>query len=529
MPIQEPKWQPPDKKLAQLVSKFSDQAKVAWDTFNSVNAFVGQFPRGSLRLLLEEGSSNGHVDDDEESRIAELLRQDLSSAKRDLHALLAPKQLTELEAILREKDDIWNARGRPRFNLRIIQWYILRRVLELGWTSESFDDFDRNSVQSRGREAKKAERMGKKYQWIAYHEIMASIADHYQLDDDSGELDGTLGYCGPWQGRFRDIDPSCTLESVKGGSGWGSHSPNWWCPCVYEAWDEFADHREWVVRFDDIPPVEKLLGVYDAATETNWLNLSGSFGWQEECPPDRDSHEIDQKCVHLMCEGFLVHAHDQETFLQWARGETNLGGIWSTEAPRYHRLFLGEHGWSPAARYFEDRYFGDSGWLKPHCGCPIEVCHTTHQYSSETNGFDCSIEEDFTLRLLSPQLMAGLDLRWNGKDAEFVNACGELISFDPTAQSVGPDAHLIQETALRDFLIRENLSLIWIVQGEKNVIQARDFEEPCPSLRISGVYTFDKDGPSGILSCLLMKADRHKEEGYSLVPVGTIATPRQRA
>ena len=66
---------------------------------------------------------------------------------------------------------------------------MLSRVFELGWTSERFEEFDSN-LQSSGREANKAERIGKKYQWIAYHEMLAFVADQCleRLQDALEEL-----------------------------------------------------------------------------------------------------------------------------------------------------------------------------------------------------------------------------------------------------------------------------------------------------------------------------------------------------
>jgi hypothetical protein len=65
-------------------------------------------------------------------------------------------------------------------DLGIIQRYVLWRVFDLGWTTERFGAFDRFSIGQHGRDASKAERIGKKYQWIAYHEILAFISDRFQ-------------------------------------------------------------------------------------------------------------------------------------------------------------------------------------------------------------------------------------------------------------------------------------------------------------------------------------------------------------
>ena len=119
------------------------------------------------------------------------LRENLAQAKQELNASkkrfksvtteLHWKELVSISAANRD----FQERIGPRFSLRLIQRYILCAVFDLGWTVERFGAFDRISIEYSGREADKAERMGKKYQWIAYHEILAFIADHFQYENNS--------------------------------------------------------------------------------------------------------------------------------------------------------------------------------------------------------------------------------------------------------------------------------------------------------------------------------------------------------
>ena len=54
------------------------------------------------------------------------------------------------------------------------------------------------------------ERIGKKYQWIAYHELLARISDNYKLSNRFNN-DELSVYKGPWNPFIRDIDPSSIL------------------------------------------------------------------------------------------------------------------------------------------------------------------------------------------------------------------------------------------------------------------------------------------------------------------------------
>ena len=100
-------------------------------------------------------------------------------------------------------------------------------------------------------------------------------------------------------------------------------------------------------------------------------------------------------------------------------------------------MFLGEHGWSPASRYFQRPYYGDEGWTQPNHGCPVKMRTVAFEYLREARGFDCSIDETYTLHLPTSELVTGLGLRWSGNGADYLDAAGQLAAFDPTAHDTG--------------------------------------------------------------------------------------------
>ena len=72
----------------------------------------------------------------------------------------------------------------------LAQRWVFERVLSLGWTPEKFGDFDKHRFTSDSGEHK-AERFGKKYQWIALRELVARIADNFHAMN--------LTYEEPWE------------------------------------------------------------------------------------------------------------------------------------------------------------------------------------------------------------------------------------------------------------------------------------------------------------------------------------------
>src|SRR5690606_13491104 len=111
------------------------------------------------------------------------------------------------------------------FDLRIAQRLIFSKVIKLGWNPELHLSFDKQN-RSRGRGASSNERIGKKYQWIAYYEYMALLSDNFIKQERWGNKK-EKPYQGPWDPYVRDIDPTMLI------SGTGSYDDEqrqdfWW-------------------------------------------------------------------------------------------------------------------------------------------------------------------------------------------------------------------------------------------------------------------------------------------------------------
>jgi hypothetical protein len=413
------------------------------------------------------------------------------------------------------KDTYHEARRPPRFDLRQIQRYILKRVFDMGWTEDRFGHFDRFSIRYHGREASKAERMGKKYQWIAYHEIMAFISDHFQYRKQFREEEGDQAYEGPWQNHLRDIDPSCTLRSVRGGTSWDSHTPAWWGSARYDAWGDLSSPRDWVRKCDDLPRIEELLIVTNPADGSRWLNVQGYFNWQQRPPDDRDSTEVERREIWYICTGCLVRSDDAQSFLKWAEG-VDFGGRWMPEAAQVNQMFLGEHAWAPASRYFQKLYYGDDGWTQPSHGCPVRVRTVALEYLREASGFDCSVDESFTLHLPVSDLVTGLGIRWSGRGADFVDAADRVAAQDPTVHADGPSALLLREDLVKEFLAREKLTICWTVLGEKRVLSPGFGTGPYhPALIMTGAYVLSEGRAIGFVKRMLDDQNSEQRQGRS--------------
>lgn len=530
--LDEAPWRPPpcpEDRLRSLVGEFSEDERKAWEEFEAADRVHAAASRSFL--------SDWFVQRDKNEASGSLDRSDLGALAQELEKA-SPPEVAELEEKRREAgaaldgalteeharrlEEIWTAKETyhevcrpPLFDLRQIQRYILKRVFDMGWTEERFGHFDRFLIGYDGGEASKAERIGKKYQWIAYHEIMAFISDHFQYREQFREEEGDQGYEGPWEDHLRDIDPSCTLRSLRGGTSWDGHATAWWGSARYDAWGDLGSPRDWVLKCDDLPRVEELLMVTNPADGSRWLNGQGYFNWKQKPPVDREGSDVERRELWYMCTGYLVRADDAQSFLKWAEG-VDFWGRWMPDAPEVYRMFVGEHAWAPASRYFQRKYYGDDVWTQPNHDCPVKIRTVAFEYLREASGFDCSVDESFSLRLPVSDLITGLGIRWSGRGADFVDAADRVAAQDPTVHADGPSALLLREDLLREFLAREKLTICWAVLGEKRVLSPGFGAGPYhPALRMSGAYVLSEGRAIGVVKWMLDGPNSEHRKGRS--------------
>jgi hypothetical protein len=364
--------------------------------------------------------------------------------------------------------------GRPdayRFDLTLIQRFVLNRVFELGWTAERFGDFDRdfNSHQP-SRDSHKPERIGKKYQWLAYHEALARVADNFVFKEWwSGR---PKPYLGPWQTWQRDIDPSNLVLSTERTRS-GSAPQTWWAPTTRTDWRRISDDMHWLKNRGDLPKIQQALQATDPVDGSHWAALDAYYHWEEATPLDRERFEIPSRMIWCQLRSYIVRKEDFAEVFDWAM-QQNYMGRWMPESHETHRLFLGELFWSPAYRDVYASDLGQGAWTRGDRSngqrIPKPVVVTALEYSWEAGGYDCSLEDSIGIYVPSPWLAAELQVQQAGREGECCDRRGRVIFRDPSVYTPGPPALLVRESTLRAFLRRAGYEIFWTVLGEKEVI-----------------------------------------------------------
>ncbi|MFW6030009.1 MAG: hypothetical protein ACOCRO_07110, partial [Halanaerobiales bacterium] len=148
------------------------------------------------------------------------------------------------------------------FNRKWAQRWVCKRAYELGWTKELFFYFEKNYARSYDRGIRRVERIGKKYQWIAFYELLARLSDNLLwIDRGYCDLDDHK-FFGPWQVDKRNIDPTIWIRQT-GNNGWDTWDKEfWWQPFKYKFVEDKLENKiKWLWDKSLIPPIKKLLTV----------------------------------------------------------------------------------------------------------------------------------------------------------------------------------------------------------------------------------------------------------------------------
>ena len=403
-----------------------------------------------------------------------------------------------------------------------IERYVLWRVFNLGWTTERFGAFDRIwDIDQTGWSGK--ESMGRKYQKIAYREVLALIADNFQYREYHDDAEREHHYVGPWQNGLRDIDPTVvgTLPIASSLSYMWRNPRVWWTAGRYDNWVDFDQLGDWVVQHDDLPKIEDLLMVTKPGEETTWINGSCYYNLHQDAPVGRGPYDVETGEIAWSITGYLTRAKDAETFVEWAKEQ---GGVDAGigDLGRVKNVFVGEHGWAPATHYMQSlpsSLFGESLHSKygPVCIEPVAIQYPFRSDRGDERGLMNGLRQ-----LPAQRLVERGALRWRGQAADFLDQAGEVVAFDPSLHSTGPSALLLRQDFVKELMFRHGLGLVWTVVCLKSV-KLLDPAPGYPLLRISGAYRLSENGLVGFMQPEVRQREPMPWE--SLGDTGNVSVP----
>lgn len=417
------------------------------------------------------------------------------SFKKSLSTELLSEYDKEVEPFLDHNHKIINTG--EYFDLMIAQRLILTRVVELGWNPELHLSFDKEIGTGRGRGTTPHERIGKKYQWIAYYEYMALLSDNFIKQERWGEKKENQ-YQGPWDPYVRNIDPTM-LISETGRYDDEQTQDFWWVNNKIFNWE--CTNESWVNDSSVLPNMEEIIQIKDDKGE-EWLVLEGYPSWSE--PKKIGEEKWDQPHKNLWCHirSYLVKDDEFNSFKDWAV-EQEFMGRWMPESDDRYEMFSREYYWSPAQDYFMTEYYGGTEWTAVHdkeSRKYVAEVNVTAQGFLWEEEFDKSKEE--TIRFLKPStvIYKGMNLKYSKREGEFKDNSDVVQCFAPNVYHDSKSYLLVRKGSFFKFLNENKLKVVWTILGEKQIIGGRSFgDDYSGRLEISGAYYFDNSNLVGTL------------------------------
>lgn len=395
--------------------------------------------------------------------------------------------------LLEEENQAINFLREDKFDLSLVQDWIFKRVLELGWNPSLFKDYD-DLIKRHYSNYEFIERIGKKYQMIAYYEICAVISDNYKFINDKMYLDEVGSYSGPWQiSHGRDIDPSCLIEYQEEDI-YKKTDDLWWYPFIKNKWKLNMEHQEWLGEISDLPNYKDFIELINPNDKTKWLVLQSLFKWIEQKPKDEINEDNNtNKMIWTKVRSYLVRKDKFKEIIEELKDE-NFMNNWMPECHHPENIYLGEFYWAPSFLDKEIPYFGRFDWVYPRADISILILPTFDDYFHTSSGRDSSfVSLSINITMLHKWIVEKMNLDWKIAKKGFYNKNNELIAYDPSYNRDEPKSLIIKRKKLLKFLKSNDLEIIWIIYGNKHIMGISFEENKDIRYDINGFFWLDKD------------------------------------
>lgn len=390
-------------------------------------------------------------------------------------------------------------------------------INDLGYTNEL--DKGNNHWGYDRSETKKVERIGKKYQWIAMHNILARVSDQCDIDTAYSE---TPKFEGPWEPFVRDFDPTLNFKLTKSDE----------IPIFDEISELKKATRDEHLKVDvsNIDSVSEWLdsdGIFFAempkalilsdSNGTQWIRLSNYI-----C-----SGREQLKAERLLTWSWLyAYFVTEEQFEQFQVAATDRVDFSSSKGigldPQSYSVFNREYPWSPSCdllnksssvesgvvlnmpeekeveqevlnvefleqylksldadsnQVFSDQELNQHLFKKEIVRKPVlkqigEIIHASMNLVWESE-YDASKDNTLSMNVPCPMLIEQLHLHQADIDGLYYDSNEKIAAFDLNI-SQKESGVVLRKDLLDAFLKKNNLNLIWFVRASKELHSGED-------------------------------------------------------
>ena len=428
--------------------------------------------KGSLKTcarLYSESKARDYRSDSNRKKTDSLdsLRKTLYEA---LERMLSKEQLEAIHSIMipyKIKQMELSRSYFKRFPAEGVRNWVVKRAYELGYDSELHGQYDHLATEGTFRHSdNRIDRVGKKYQWIAFHEVMGILADNFKYEDRYAN-NGQGGYeifHGPWQAFLRNINPSmisrATSDNLYSDDDQSRIKPaEWYDEESFDNWNYPDTDMEWASMTKDLPDPRSLIQKIDD-NGTEWLTLNNSRSWDEpKCiGKEKYQHNLLKHEVSLFADAILVRKEDLEDAISDLSDRNLWDGIeFGDDSWQY--LVNREKYWSPA---YKDVYRNRNEWNNDASWLSVPFIYSCEKACGHIEGDKSGTIDSYSIPCRC--LFDGLGMGYCSKDGLFIDQDNQIIAI-----TYGYDQILVRKEPLLRYLAENNLAIVWIVRGEKRV------------------------------------------------------------
>lgn len=375
--------------------------------------------------------------------------------------------------------------GKP-VNLGDITRAIAYRIKSVYRYSQALSDYD-DGVRWEERVHRQTERMGKKYQWIAFGEVNAYLSDTCQMKKDWWSNKPPVETPFPWyDSNTVTFEPTLMLN--------GNRSY-----LDQDFFEEITDEdlmageaHEWLKNKGRVP---KPIIIVKDKEQKDWVNI---VGYQKN---EKSENEDERETFVFICP-CLVRSEDADAFENWAK-EQCFYGRWMPEDSGHYEYFWNEFPWSDSYKSLDlEEELGIWGkGIEAPCKVMLPYASQLQEYYE---GIDDDEEYEGTIYMPSAKMFDffGWHTAERGvtRDKE-----GNVVSMCRNLQGDILDTLVIRRELLNKYLEDMGLVLFYCMLAEKRLSQE-------PLQRLSCCLKYDTKSDPIIVQPMTYEEDFPKSE-----------------
>lgn len=380
----------------------------------------------------------------------------------------------------------WDVNSDELSNI-VVQWIFDKYgydVKKHGSHDLNVDPFRRNNF---------IERIGKKYQWIGFYEMLARVSDNCKRYEGYGTRKHEIAYQGAFDPYVRDIDPTIIIKEthdyndetsyISIFNSLGSHN--------FEGEDS-----EWIRKRSDLPTISDLIEIIDEEG-TTWVVLDGVMNVSQETQIGEDKYDFPRKRLAVEFLSCIVKKNEEQKLFDWAQSDLMKKNWMQGGASRYE-LFHREYYWSCSSDFFQSEYYSNENPYKVEdnaTGDLIAEAYRTSIFHMWEEQFDHSKNETLSFYKPTKILFDGLNMVHSSIDGYFINQEGETVMFDSGIFNNTKATLLVEKQSLLTFLSEKGLSLLWDVRLRKEILAGFQYKKDYPGrFNMKGIFKYNDKG-----------------------------------